>query len=244
MARTRLSVASIRRGADAATRRDAGIRETVRNLTLKALRDRSLDPSEIKVVVKAMTEGIATGAARRSGDMRAALSQAFAGLDEAVGKAAEAAHLTLRELIARSRDLNDHELRRALDNVRRMEKDFLSTVGKAANSAQIKVQRELRDIVTHAQRAGTDTGAKVAATLSEFSTSMGSVMAVSARAGFQTTRSVGTRFAELAGGMLDGMADALKTDSQQVRSKSREHSHDRKASTRVKTQVRTAKGTQ
>lgn len=212
MAKPKLSHERIRSSATAATRRDGNIRERVRDLTLRALRNRSFEPAEMKAVLHAMTEGITLGAAKRSGDVRAALSQAFAGLDEAVGKAAEASHLALRELAARTRDVNDHEVRRVLDNVRRLEKDLLSTVGKAAGGAQSKVKRELRDILIHAQRTGTDTGSKVAATLSEFSTTMGPIMTGGARDGMRAAREVSARFAELASGLLAGMADALRVE--------------------------------
>ena len=212
MARSRHTDDRIKRDASAAVQGGAGIHERVRDLTLRALKQRSLDSGEINAVIRAMTEGITLGAAGRSGDVRAALSQAFSGLDEAVGKAAEASHLALRELGARTRDLNDHEVRRVLDNMRRLEKDFLSTVGKAAGSAQSKVKRELRDILIHAQRTGTDTGSKVAATVSEFSGTMSPIVTDSARAGMRAAREVSARFAELASGLLAGMADALRMD--------------------------------
>lgn len=212
MAKSRLSHDLIRSNATAATQRNGNIRERVRNLTLRALRDRRFEPTEIKAVLSAMTQGIASGAARRSGDVRGALSQAFTGLDEALGKAAETSHLALREFAARARDLNDREVRQALDNLRRLEKNFLSTVGKAARGAQPKIKREFRDILIHAQRTGTDTGDKVAATLSEFSTTVGSIMTDSARAGINTTRDAGARLTELASGVFAGMADAARAE--------------------------------
>lgn len=221
MAKPKLSHKRIRSNAAAATRRDGDIREKVRDLTLRALRNRTFKPEEMKAVLKAMTEGITLGAAKRSDDVRAALSQAFSGLDDAVAKAAEASHLALRELAARTRDLNDREVRRGLANLRRLEKDFLATVEKVARSAQPKVKQELHDILVHAQRTGTDTGGKVAATLSDFSTTMGSIMADSARAGIHTTRDVSARFTELVSGLLTGMADALQGKRGRARKKAR-----------------------
>lgn len=210
MARLKLSPERIRNNAAAATRGGGDIRAKVRDLTLRALRGRRPEPAELKAVLHAMTEGIASGAIKRPGNTRAALTQAFRGLDEAVGKAAEASRPALRELVSGARDIQNHEVRRTIGNLRRLEADFLSTVGKAARSAEPKVKRELHAILIHAQRAGTDTGRKVAATLWDFSRTMGSILADNARAGLDTTRDVGARFADLASGLLAGMADALR----------------------------------
>lgn len=210
MAKSRHTHDRIKRDASAAVQGGAGIRERVRDLTLRALKQRSLKSGEINAVIRAMTEGITLGAAGRSGDVRAALSQAFAGLDEALGKAAEASYLALRELASRAGDFNDREFRRALNEVRRLEKDFLTTVKRAAAGAERAVRRELRDLAIHAGRTGTDTGARVAETVSEFSTKVRPIMADSARSGMRAAREASARFADLAGGMLAGMADALR----------------------------------
>lgn len=224
MAVPKLTHLRIKQSAGAALESRTGIRKKVRDLTLRALKQRSLKSSEIKAVIRAMTEGITLGAAQRSGDVRSALSRAFAGLDEALGKAAEASHLALRELATRAKDLNDREFRRALDDVRQLEKDFLSTAKKVAAGAQHKIGREWRDLVTHAERTGTDTGAKVAETVSEFSRTMSPIVTDSARAGMRAAREASTRFAELGSGLLAGMADALRVEHPAPKRGARERS--------------------
>lgn len=211
MATPKLTHARIRRRAGAALARRTGIRERVRDLTLRALKRRPLEPAQVREVIRSMTEGIALGASRHPRRTRTVLSQAFAGLDDALGKAAQASQLALRELASRTKRFNDRELRKALGHTLRLERDFLSTVGQVAGKAGREIGRELRDLVTHARRAGTDTGAQTAATLSEFSRGMGSVMAGGARAGLRAAREASVRFADLAGGILAGTADALRS---------------------------------
>ena len=210
MAHSKLPQQRLRSDAATVIRKEGNIRERVRALTLRALRGRGFEPAEMKAVLSAVTEGIVEGAAKKPDEVREALSQAFSGLDEAVGKAAEASHLALRELVARARDINDHEMRQAIVSLQRMEKNFLSAVRRVARTAQPKVRRELHDILTHAQRTGTDTGSTVAAILSKFSTTTRSIVAESTRAGIRATHDVGTRFAELASGLLAGMTDAAR----------------------------------
>lgn len=195
------------------------IHEKVRDLTLQALTSRRFEPEQFKDVVRAMTEGITLGAAERGGDTRHTLSQALAGLDEALMKSAEASRLALQELASKAKELNDTEVKRVLTNLRGLEDDFLSTVSSAADNAEQRIKTELHDLVTHARRIGTDTGAKVAETLGEFTSRTGSIMLDSAKAGADQALEMSARFSELAGGILAGLADVLRDQSKRTRKK-------------------------
>src|SRR5512135_1947895 len=106
----------IKQAAQAAVADGRDIREQVRDLTLAAIKQRKLEASEVKNVVKALTEGITLGLDKRAQDSRQALGQAFAGLDAALMKSAEAAHLALQQLTARGQDFSQQDLKAALDN--------------------------------------------------------------------------------------------------------------------------------
>lgn len=219
MAQPKLSTEQIKSAASESLQRGGDIRDRVRDLTLRVLTDRRFEPGQVREVVRAMTEGISLGATKRSGDLRRALSQALSGLDDALMISAEASHLALQELASKARELNDSEVKQAITDLKRMEEDFLSTVEKAADGAEDKVKAELHDLVAHARRTGTDTGTKVAAVLREFSSSMGTIMLDSAKAGLGTTRELSARFTEVASGILAGMADALRHQGQRTREK-------------------------
>ena len=215
--KTKSSTARITSAASKSLQHGGNIHEKVRYLTLSALTNRRFEPGQIKDVVRAMTEGITLGAAKRGGDTRQTLSQALAGLDEALMKSAEASRLALQELVSKAKELNATEVKQVLANLRRLEDDFLSTVSSAADSAEQKIKTELHDLVTHARRTGTDTGAKVAETLGEFTSRTGSIMLDSAKAGVDQALEMSARFTELAGGILAGMADALRDKSKRTR---------------------------
>ncbi len=217
-AKTKSSTARITSAASESLQHGGNIHKKVRDLTLHALTSRRFEPGQITDVVRAMTEGITLGTAKRGGDTKRALSQAFAGLDEALTKSAEASRLALQELVSKAKDLNDTEVTKVLTHLRRLEDDFLSTVSSAANGAEQKIKTELHDLVTHARRTGTDTGAKVAETLGEFTSRSGSIMLDSAKSGVDTALEMSARFTELAGGILSGMADALRDKSKRARS--------------------------
>ena len=188
------------------------IRERVRALTLQALQSRRLDLASVREVMRSMTEGISVGVEHRGHGVRAALSDAFAGMDEALSKAAQASSLALRELTDRSREFSDTELRQGLERMRQMEGDFLESVRQVSQAASGTVKSEWQELAAHAQRAGTDTGRVISDTARDFSARMTATMSDGAIASMDAARQFGERFAALASGMLAGMSEALRPD--------------------------------
>ena len=74
------------------------LRETVRDLTLKALQARELNLKQINGVVGSVTQGINAGTTANSEDTKNVLSDAFAGMDDALLKVVEANKIALKKL--------------------------------------------------------------------------------------------------------------------------------------------------
>jgi hypothetical protein len=184
--------------------RGGNIREKIRDLTLRVLNRQTLDPGQVRAVVRAMTEGIAEGAPKAA-DMRRALSEGFRGLDEALTKSAEATRQVLKE----GRQLGEASFRQGLEDLKRLEENFLGTVGEVAERTQDQVRSGLQELVTQARRAGTESGRKAAEIASALSARMGALAMDSAKFGMDAAREAGSRVAEAASGMLLGMAEAL-----------------------------------
>lgn len=214
-----MSNEEIRAAASASVEGGEQIRERVRDLTLQALRARKFDYAGMREVIRSMTEGISIGAEKRGREVRQALSEAFAGMDQAMSKAAQAGSLAMKELTDRGRDFSQNELKQALESMRRMESDFLEAVRQVSRSTGGTVKTEWQDLLTHAQRTGTDTGRIIADTMREFSGRMASTMGETALAGMEAARAFGERFAALASGILQGMSEALRPDSEDKRGK-------------------------
>ena len=186
------------------------IREQVHDLTLLALKDRRFDRHGIQDVIRAVTQGVAIGAERDRVDMRQAMSDALAGLDQALRTSTEAGQVALKELASTGRDFSDTELKQALANLRKMEEDFFTTVGQVADAASERVRPELREALAAARRSGTETGRQVASVMSEF-THRFSVASLDATVtGLEMASEFSARFAQLASGVLSGLADALR----------------------------------
>ena len=74
------------------------IRTTIRDLTLEALQMRELSLKQINSVVRKVTEGVNVGVGGGKIDVEKALSDALAGMDEALLKVVEANKVALQKL--------------------------------------------------------------------------------------------------------------------------------------------------
>ena len=200
--------------ASASMQDDGDIRTRVHDLTLRALRERSLDASEVRAVVRSVAEGVSLGAEHRTGEVKEALAAAISGLDAALLKAAQATHLALQEMISQGKDFSAQDLQPALDDLKITEQAFLDTLSQVAESTGGRIKQELKAAVEHARHSGTDTGASVKSSLSELTNRISASLQAGKSSGQAAAQTVTSRMAALASGILAGMADALHEKSQ------------------------------
>jgi hypothetical protein len=174
------------------------IRRRVHDVTLEALKSRRFDREAIRDVVRAVTEGIARGAEGSRLGVRHTLAEGFRGMDEALTASVQAGHEALRQMAAAGRGLSENEMKQAAAGLRKIEEDFVATVDAVAHSANERVRPELRELVRQVAHAGTETGRQSARLMAEFTFG-----------GLELAGEFGARFAQLAGGVLAGVADAL-----------------------------------
>lgn len=208
-----LTTQEISLAASESVQQEGDIRSQVRDLTLRALQTRSLDTAGIREVVRAVGEGVSLGAEQRASEVKQALAAALSGLDDAVGKAAQATQLALQELVAQGKDFSEQDLKRALDDLKITEQAFLDTLGQVADAAGSKIRQELNDAVEHVRRSGTDTGASVRTSLSELGNRLSATLHESKASGQEAATTVSSRLAGLASGILAAMAESLDKKS-------------------------------
>ena len=194
---------SIRQAAAESVKEGGDIRQRVRDLTLEALKTRHFDREGMREVVRAVSEGVSLGAEASGTGLREALVEGFRGMDQALTRSVEAGHAALRQLVATGRGISDHELKQALAGLKKIEEDFVATVSQVAASANERVRPELRALVERATHAGTETGRQTAKLMTEFAFS-----------GMELAGQFSVRFAQMASGVLAGMADALEKSAQ------------------------------
>jgi len=209
-----LSGEGLRAAASETVRAGTDIRAKVHELTLLALNSQRFDRHGMREVIRAVTEGAATGAEKTTTDMRLAMSEALRGMDQALRTSAEAGHMALKTLAATGKTFSDTEFKTALANLRKLEDDFLNTVGQVADAAGTQVQPELREALRSARKSGTETGKQVALTMGDFAQKFSAASADAAVVGLEAAGQFGARVAAVASGILGGLADALRASAE------------------------------
>ena len=190
---------TVRQAAAEAMKAGEDVTRRVRDLTLEALKNRRFDREGIRDVVRSVTEGMASAAPASGGSMRKAMGQAFRGMDEALTRSVEAGESALRQMVATGRSISDNEVKQALAGLKKIEEDFIDTVSKVAASANERARPELRALVERATKAGTETGRQTAHLMKEFTFT-----------GMELAGQFSVKFAQMASGVLAGIADALE----------------------------------
>ena len=190
---------TIRQAAADSMRHGEDIRRRVHDVTLEALKSRRFDREGIRDVVRAVAEGVTRGADADGSGLRQRLGEAFRGMDEALTKSVEAGQQALRQMVATGRGFSEHELKQGVAGLKKIEHDFVETVNEVASSANERLRPELKEALRQTLHAGTETGRQSARLMAEFTLT-----------GIELAGEFSARFAQVASGVLAGMADALQ----------------------------------
>ena len=190
---------TIRQAAAESVKRGDDIRRRVHDVTLEALKNRRFDRERIREVVRAVSEGLVIGADGARVGVRQALADGLRGMDEALTRSVQAGEAALRELVATGRGVSEHELKQGLAGLKKIQEDFVDTVSQVAGSANERLRPQLREAIRETLHAGGETGRQTAKLMAEFTLG-----------GIELAGEFSARFAQLAGGVLSGMADALR----------------------------------
>src|SRR4051812_39249258 len=178
------------------------LRTAVRELTLNALRGRELTLGEIKRVVRSVTEGVNAGAAGSKAGAEEVVSEAFAGMDEAVLKAVQANHMALQQLAAQGQSLRQSHFKNALDQLEQLEDQFLATVKDAAKKGSKQMKDQWATVLQQKETAGTQTATQIEKTLEEFGDRMHEAVKQQRRTALKAAEVMAENFNALASGIL------------------------------------------
>lgn len=197
-----------------AVQQSENLRETVRDLTLQALKTRELNPNQIKAVLKAVTAGVNLGAAKPAVDAGKAISDALAGMDEALLQAVQASHLALQQFSSQGRAINQAHIKKALDDLERLEEQFFNTVQQACEGTTGKLREQWLELLKHARLGGTDAGALAARSIEDIRNRMTAALREPGAATLNAAQAFYQNFATLASGILIGLSDAIQEKGQ------------------------------
>ena len=187
---------------------DQLIRERVKGLTSQALQEGRIDPEAVRDIARAVIGGTAGNMAMSGVETRELFADTVRKLDEALVKSASATHDALQQLAARGKDFTDNDLKEALVSLRKLEQDYAATASRIAEVMTGNLRREMMELAAHAQNVGVEASARVASMMGEFAEGVG------ATSGISRIRDASARMALLASGVLAGVADALRDQSE------------------------------
>ena len=101
----------------------------------------------------------------------------------------------------------------ALVSLRKLEEDYMAAANRLADAMSGNVRREMMELALHAQNVGVEASARVATMMGEFASGRG------ATPGLETMRDASVRMALLASGVLAGVADALRDQTEAKKDK-------------------------
>jgi hypothetical protein len=185
------------------------VRTTVRDMTLKALQQRELTLDQIRKVLQSITEGVNLGVTKREINVEKALSDTVAGMDDALLRVVQASNVALHRLTGEGYDYEDSNLKRALDELEKLEDEFLRSIAKATDSASEKIKAPWNRVLEKTKLSGTAAGTQVASTMRDYGKRAQAAMRAQRETGFKTAHLLTQNFATLASGILIGMSEGL-----------------------------------
>ena len=205
----------LKKQASAAVKQGEDLRAAVRELTLNALRNRALTLAQIKQVLKSVSAGVNVGAAKSKIDIDQVLEQAVAGMDDALLKAVQANHLALQQVAAAGQSFEQSQVKKALQELERLEDEFLNAVKQASEGAPKSMRAHWANVLQQKEVSGTEAGEQAAATMKAFAERTQSAMRDQRRAGAKAAQAFSQNFATLASGLLTGLSKALEQKRKQ-----------------------------
>jgi len=185
------------------------IRTTIRDLTLKTLQARDLSLEQINGVIRNITAGVNIGVGDKP-DTQQTLSDAFAGMDDALLKVVEANKLALQKLTDGGASFEESSVKKGLKELEAFEEKFLDGVKNAIQSSSDPIKQQWKSILDKIPRGGTETGAQVMETLNERAREAQVAVRSSREAGLKAMHTITQNYATLVSGVLIGLSEAFE----------------------------------
>jgi len=161
-------------------------------------------------VVRNITAGVNIGVAKDKTGTQQTLSDALAGMDDALLKVVEANKVALQKLTEGGASFEESSVKKGLKELEAFEEKFLDGVKQAAQEASDRTKEQWKSILDNIPRGGTDTGAQVKETLSAHAQEARAAMRSSREAGLKVMHTLTQNYATLVSGVLIGLSEALE----------------------------------
>jgi hypothetical protein len=187
------------------------LRTAVSQTTLQALKSREMTLTNVKGVLKAVSEAASLGAAKNTQvDAESLLDKAITGMDDALLKAVEAHRTALSTLAAQGADLREKHLKKAVGDLEKMEDTVFGVLKKTAQTADANMGAAWGSVLEKMQAGGLKSGPLAAMTAEQVVTQMESTLKDGRAASMRAAQALAEGYAALVSGVLMGMSEALR----------------------------------
>jgi phage gp36-like protein len=192
-----------------AVKQQTQIRSAVRDITLKALQARELGLAQINTVIRNVTAGVNAGLTDKS-NIEKALTDAIAGMDDALLKVVEANQVALTKLTESGASFENSSVKRGLDELEKFEDRFRDAMKDGAQEADERFRQQWSSILEKIPHGGTVTGERVMQTLAEHARQTQDAFTSSREAGLKVAHTLAQNYATLVSGVLMGLSEAVQ----------------------------------
>lgn len=198
----------------ATARQGAQLKKAASDATLASLQGRELTLKNIRGALKQVAEAASAGVAKNmvaGVDPQALLDKAVAGMDEAMLKAVEANRTALSTLMAQGADMRDKHMKKALEDLEKMEDSLFGAVKKAAEGAGAPMAGAWGPILEKMQAGGTLSGAQATIAAEQMALQMQTAIRSSRAASMKAAQALAESYTAMVSGVLIGMSEALQS---------------------------------
>ncbi|MDP1900982.1 MAG: hypothetical protein Q8K96_11075 [Rubrivivax sp.] len=198
----------------ATAKQGAQLRKAAGDATLAALQGRELSLKNIRGALKSVAEAASAGAAKNltaGVDPETLLDKAVAGMDDALLKAVEANRTALATLAAQGADLRDKHMKKALEDLEKMEDTLFAALKKTAAGAGAPMAGAWGQVLEKMQAGGTLSGAQAASTAEQMAEQMHGAMRSTRAASMRAAQALAESYTAMVSGVLLGMSEALQS---------------------------------
>jgi hypothetical protein len=198
----------------ATAKQSAQVRKTVADATLQALQGRELTLKNIRTALKSVADAASTGVAKNMTaglDVEGLLDKTVAGMDDALLKAVEANRAALQQFASQGADLREKHLKKAIDDLEKMEDTMMATLKKTAEGASAPVAGAWGQVLEKMQAGGTLSGAQAATTVEQLTGQVQTAVRDTRAASLRAMQVMAESYSAMVSGVLIGMSDALQS---------------------------------
>lgn len=193
------------------------VRDKVRQVTLRIMRERSFDIDSLRQTAAAVLRGARAGVKNRlqqpgseQEGARSNLREAVSGLEAALAQFAEAAKLAVEEAKGRAQTYSREDLARARADLENLEKMYVESLQHAASATKDTAGDILSDLASHARINGSAVGRQMKDTVASIGRAISAAGSAKIDAGLHLARNTSDYMRKIAAGALTSLADRVR----------------------------------